>query len=47
MSVIEQWRDWMEPVRCAARRLVANGKLIITQGGRAVDPSLAKGPIRL
>jgi hypothetical protein len=37
----------MEPVRCAARRLVANGKLAITQGGKPIDPTLAKGPIRL
>jgi hypothetical protein len=43
-------RDWeglMEPARAAARRLVAEGKIVITQGGRVVDPSTAKGPIRL
>ncbi|MEN9799013.1 MAG: hypothetical protein RL653_2709 [Pseudomonadota bacterium] len=43
----EDWRALMEPVREAARRLVAAGRLDITQGGRAVDPSTAKGPIRL
>lgn len=43
----EDWRPLMEPVRRAARRLVAQGKLEICQGGRAVDPSTAKGPIRL
>ena len=43
----EQWRGLMEPVREAARRLVAAGKLDILQGGRVVDPSTAKGPIRL
>lgn len=41
------WRRWMEPVRCAARRLVASDKLVITQQGRAVDPSQARGAIRL
>jgi hypothetical protein len=31
----------------AARRLVAAGKIVVTQGGRVVDASTAKGPIRL
>jgi hypothetical protein len=37
----------MEPARAAARRLVAEGKLLITQGGVVVDGSTAKGAIRL
>lgn len=41
------WRDLMEPARAAARRLVATGEVEITQGGRVVDPSTAKGPIRI
>ena len=41
------WRDLMEPARAAARRLVASGDVVITQGGRVVDPSTAKGPIRI
>jgi hypothetical protein len=41
------WRDLMEPARSAARRLVAIGAVHITQGGRVVDPSTAKGPIRI
>lgn len=41
------WRDLMEPARSAARRLVAAGEVEITQGGRVVDPSTAKGPIRI
>lgn len=41
------WRDLMEPARRAARRLVAQGRVEITQGGRVVDPSTAKGPIRI
>lgn len=43
----EQWRPLMEPARAAARRLVARGEMEITQGGRVVDPSTAKGPIRV
>lgn len=41
------WRDLMEPTRQAARRLVAAGEIEITQHGSVVDPSTAKGPIRL
>lgn len=37
----------MEEVRQAARRLVNQGKIVITQKGQVVDPSTAKGPIRL
>jgi hypothetical protein len=43
----EGWRPLMEPTRQAARRLVAAGTVEVTQGGRVVDPSTAKGPIRL
>lgn len=43
----EQWRALMEPARCAARRLVARGDVDIVQGGRVVDPSTARGPIRI
>jgi hypothetical protein len=41
------WRDLMEPARRAARRLVAAGSVEVTQGGKVVDPSTAKGPIRI
>jgi len=43
----EDWRPLMEPARQAARRLVAAGAVEITQKGRVVDPSTAKGPIRI
>ncbi len=43
----DDWRGLMEPVRQAARRLVARGQVEITQGGTVVDPSSAKGPIRI
>ena len=43
----EDWRDLMEPARRAARRLVAADEVEVTQGGKVVDPSTAKGPIRV
>jgi hypothetical protein len=44
---VQGWRALMEPARRAARRLVARGLVEITQGGRVVDPSTARGPIRV
>lgn len=43
----DDWRPHMEEVRQAARRLVDRGEIEITQKGRPVDPSSARGPIRL
>jgi hypothetical protein len=43
----DDWRPLMEPARAAARRLVTAGQVEVVQGGRVVDPSTAKGPIRL
>ena len=43
----DDWEKQMEATRQAARRLVARQIIEITQGGRMVDPSTAKGPIRL
>ena len=43
----EDFRPHMDPVRDAARRLVAEGRLEVTQGGEAVDLDSARGPIRL
>jgi hypothetical protein len=43
----DAWRELMEPARRAARRLVARGEVEITQGGAVIDPSTAKGPIRI
>ena len=43
----DDWRALMEPARRAARRLVVEGLVVITQGGKVVDPSTAKGPIRV
>ena len=41
------WRDRMDAARRAARRLVADGRAEVLQRGRVVDPSTAKGPIRI
>lgn len=41
------WRELMEPARAAARRLVVAGEVEITQAGKVVDPSTARGPIRI
>ena len=41
------WEELVEPARAAARRMDADGRVAITQGGRRVDPSTAKGPIRV
>lgn len=46
-SGAQEWRDLMEPARRAARRLVVAGEVEIVQQGRVVDPSTAKGPIRV
>lgn len=46
-AAAEDWRPLMEPVRRAARRLVAAGEVEILQHGSVVDPSTAKGPIRI
>lgn len=43
----DDWRLLMEPVRRAARRLVDRGEVQITQKGTVVDPSTAKGLIRI
>ncbi len=42
-----RWRALLEPARRAARRLVHQGRISIMQGGKTVDPSKFKGPIRL
>ncbi len=42
----DDWQQWMERTHAAGRRLVAQGKVVITQGGQVVDPSRARGAIR-
>jgi hypothetical protein len=41
------WRPLMDAARAAARRLAGRGAVQVTQGGRVVDPSNVRGPIRL
>lgn len=41
------FREHMDDVREAAARLRDRGAIEVTQGGRAVDPASARGPIRL
>ncbi|MET7756085.1 DUF3253 domain-containing protein [Streptomyces sp. NPDC005389] len=41
------WRDLMEPARLAARHLVDEGEVEITQRGRPVAPDEIRGPIRI
>ena len=43
----ESWRELMEPARNAARRLAARNRIVFLQAGRRVDPSRARGPVRL
>lgn len=43
----DAWRPLMEAARQAARRLHARGLVRITQHGHPVDPSAARGPIRV
>ncbi|MEU3828197.1 DUF3253 domain-containing protein [Streptomyces sp. SID486] len=43
----EGWRELMEPVRRAAARLAAEGRVEVTQHGDAVDPARARGPVRI
>lgn len=42
-----EWRSLMEPSRAAGRRLQIDGRVVVMQAGRPVDPSTAKGPIRI
>ena len=41
------WRPLMPAVRRVAAGMVAEGALVATQRGRPVDPTRARGPIRL
>jgi len=41
------WDDRLEQARSAARRLAAAGLIEMIRDGRAVDPSTARGAVRL
>lgn len=43
----DSWRDLMPQSRRVAARLVAAGRIEMTQRGRIVAPATARGPVRL
>ncbi|MER7679174.1 DUF3253 domain-containing protein [Streptomyces sp. NPDC096934] len=43
----DEWREFMEPVRCAAVRLADAGRVVITQHGVPIDARQVRGPIRI
>ena len=43
----DEWRYLVPDVRRVAGRLVADGRVEMTQGGEVVDPATARGPVRL
>jgi len=43
----DDWRPLMQPTRDAARRLVEQGRIDVTQSGEVVDLDTARGAIRL
>jgi len=43
----DAWKPLMLDVQNAARRLAQRGTIVITKGGKKIDPSEARGPIRL
>ncbi|MEO1533250.1 MAG: DUF3253 domain-containing protein [Pseudomonadota bacterium] len=43
----KDWRGRMGEVRGAAASLAAEGRVVVTQKGVAVDVALARGPVRI
>ena len=43
----DHWQSLMDRARSAAQRLASRKLIVVTQRGRQVEPSLAKGAIRL
>ena len=43
----DNWRELMPQVRDVARDMAGTGEVVVTQKGETVDPSTARGPIRL
>lgn len=43
----EPWRPLVPPAHEAAARLVAQGRVEITQTGKVVDIATARGPVRI
>lgn len=47
LAAPDDWRLWMPAVREAALALERRGRIDVTQRGKRVDPTTARGPIRL
>jgi hypothetical protein len=43
----DSWKELMEPIRRAARRLAAHRQIVWLQGGRPADPPRARGACSL
>jgi hypothetical protein len=43
----DRWRELMDEVRAAAGRLAARGDVDVTQRGRVIEVSRARGPVRI
>lgn len=43
----KRWRDRVDGVRAAAVRLALARRIVVTQGGRVIEPLLAEGPIQI
>jgi hypothetical protein len=43
----DDWRPLMPEIRRVAKELAAEGRLCVLQKGLPVDPTAARGPIRL
>lgn len=46
-ALADDWRPLMPSIRAEAARLAKAGHITVTQKGVAVDPTKARGPIRL
>lgn len=42
----DDWRSLMSAVRAIGQQLEAEGRIVITQKGKVVDPKHVRGPIR-
>jgi len=43
----ESWRELMEPVRQATRRLAHRGSVEVVQRSRVIEPGSFRGPVRI
>lgn len=43
----KRWRDRVDDVRAAAVRLALARRIVVTQGGRVIEPLLAEGSIQI